>query len=69
MVRSHAAAGAAITGNELPTVADFVPGYEANNWWGIAAPKATPAEIVDRLNEEINAACRFGRPATRGLAD
>src|SRR5258707_10676152 len=40
----------------LPTVADFVPGYEASQWYGLAAPKNTPAEIVDRLNREINAA-------------
>ena len=41
---------------DIPTVGDFVPGYEANNWFGIGAPKSTPAEIVDRLNREINAA-------------
>jgi tripartite-type tricarboxylate transporter receptor subunit TctC len=41
---------------DLPTVAEFVPGYEASNWWGIGAPKATPAAIVERLNSEINAA-------------
>jgi tripartite-type tricarboxylate transporter receptor subunit TctC len=41
---------------ELPTVADFVPGYDASQWYGLAAPKNTPAEIVDRLNGEINAA-------------
>jgi tripartite-type tricarboxylate transporter receptor subunit TctC len=41
---------------ELPTVADFVPGYEASQWYGLAAPKNTPAEIVARLNREINAA-------------
>jgi tripartite-type tricarboxylate transporter receptor subunit TctC len=41
---------------ELPTVADFVPGYEASQWYGLAAPKNTPAEIVSRLNKEINAA-------------
>jgi tripartite-type tricarboxylate transporter receptor subunit TctC len=41
---------------ELPTVADFVPGYEASQWYGLAAPKNTPAEIVGRLNKEINAA-------------
>jgi tripartite-type tricarboxylate transporter receptor subunit TctC len=35
---------------------DFVPGYEASGWYGIGAPKNTPAEIVDRLNTEINAA-------------
>jgi tripartite-type tricarboxylate transporter receptor subunit TctC len=40
----------------LPTVGDFVPGYEASAVAGIAAPKRTPAEIVDRLNREINAA-------------
>jgi tripartite-type tricarboxylate transporter receptor subunit TctC len=41
---------------DVPTVAEFVPGYEASNWWGIAAPKNTPAAIVNRLNQEINAA-------------
>jgi tripartite-type tricarboxylate transporter receptor subunit TctC len=41
---------------DIPTVGDFVPGYEASSWTGIAAPKNTPAEIVDRLNKEINAA-------------
>jgi tripartite-type tricarboxylate transporter receptor subunit TctC len=41
---------------ELPTVADFVPGYEASQWYGLSAPKNTPAEIVGRLNREINAA-------------
>ncbi len=40
---------------EIPTVADFVPGYEASAVQGIGAPKSTPAEIVDKLNEEINA--------------
>jgi tripartite-type tricarboxylate transporter receptor subunit TctC len=39
---------------DLPTVADFLPGYEASAWYGIAAPKGTPAEIVDRLNRTIN---------------
>jgi len=39
----------------LPTVSDFVPGYEASQWYGIGAPKSTPAEVVDRLNKEINA--------------
>jgi tripartite-type tricarboxylate transporter receptor subunit TctC len=41
---------------DIPTVAEFVPGYEASGWFGIGAPKNTPAEIVDRLNKEINAA-------------
>jgi tripartite-type tricarboxylate transporter receptor subunit TctC len=40
---------------ELPTVGEFVPGVEANQWYGIVGPKDTPAEIVDRLNKEINA--------------
>jgi tripartite-type tricarboxylate transporter receptor subunit TctC len=40
---------------DIPTVAEFVPGYEASNWFGVAAPKATPAETVEKLNEEINA--------------
>jgi tripartite-type tricarboxylate transporter receptor subunit TctC len=41
---------------DLPTVGDFVPGYEANQWYGIGAPQRTPVEIVDKLNKEINAA-------------
>jgi tripartite-type tricarboxylate transporter receptor subunit TctC len=41
---------------DLPTVGDFVPGYEASQWYGMGAPRNTPAEIVDRLNREINAA-------------
>jgi tripartite-type tricarboxylate transporter receptor subunit TctC len=41
---------------DIPTVGDFVPGYEASQWYGFAAPKNTPAEIVDKLNREINAA-------------
>jgi tripartite-type tricarboxylate transporter receptor subunit TctC len=40
---------------DLPTVGEFVPGYEASNWFGLCAPKATPAEIVERLNKETNA--------------
>ena len=41
---------------ELPTVASAVPGYEASQWYGIAAPARTPADIVERLNKEVNAA-------------
>ena len=41
---------------DVPTVAEFVPGYEASQWYGLAAPRNTPPEIVDRLNKEINAA-------------
>lgn len=40
---------------DLPTVGDFVPGYEASTWYGIGAPRNTPAEIIERLNQEINA--------------
>ena len=40
---------------DLPSVGDFVQGYEMNPWFGIVAPKNTPAEIVDKLNSEINA--------------
>ncbi len=40
---------------ELPTVGDFVPGYEASAWYGIGAPQKTPVEIIDRLNKEANA--------------
>ena len=39
---------------DLPTVADFLPGYEASAWYGIGAPKGTPGEVVDRLNKTIN---------------
>jgi tripartite-type tricarboxylate transporter receptor subunit TctC len=41
---------------DLPTVDDFVPGYEAISWYGIIAPKNTPSDVVDRLNKEINTA-------------
>jgi tripartite-type tricarboxylate transporter receptor subunit TctC len=41
---------------ELPTVADFLPGYEASQWYGLGAPRTTPAEIVDTLNTEVNRA-------------
>jgi tripartite-type tricarboxylate transporter receptor subunit TctC len=40
----------------VPTLGEFVPGYEANLWQGVGAPKSTPTEIVDKLNREINAA-------------
>jgi tripartite-type tricarboxylate transporter receptor subunit TctC len=40
---------------EVPTVADSVPGFDASTWQGIGAPRNTPAEIVERLNKEINA--------------
>ena len=51
---------------DVPTVGEFVPGYEASAWFGIGAPKDTPAEIVDKLNKEINAASPIPR-SRRGL--
>jgi len=41
---------------DTPTVGEFVPGYEASGWFGIGAPRNTPADVVDKLNKEINAA-------------
>jgi tripartite-type tricarboxylate transporter receptor subunit TctC len=41
---------------DIPTVGEFVPGYEATAWFGVGAPKNTPPEIVEKLNKEINAA-------------
>jgi tripartite-type tricarboxylate transporter receptor subunit TctC len=40
---------------DIPTVGEFLPGYEATAWFGIGAPKNTPADIVEKLNKEINA--------------
>jgi tripartite-type tricarboxylate transporter receptor subunit TctC len=40
---------------DVPTMAEFLPGFEASSWFGVGAPKATPAEIVDKLNKGINA--------------
>jgi tripartite-type tricarboxylate transporter receptor subunit TctC len=40
---------------DLPTVADFVPGYEASAWYGVGVPKGTPDDIIGKLNKEINA--------------
>jgi tripartite-type tricarboxylate transporter receptor subunit TctC len=41
---------------DIPTVGEFLLDYEASNWYGVGAPKATPAEIVEKLNKEVNAA-------------
>src|SRR5271157_5113056 len=48
---------------DVPTVGDFLPGYEASAWYGVGAPKGTSAEIVERLNKELNAA--FADPRTK----
>lgn len=50
---------------DLPPVADFVPGYEAFAWQGVAAPKDTPPDIVGKLNAEINAALADAKIASR----
>jgi tripartite-type tricarboxylate transporter receptor subunit TctC len=41
---------------DIPTVGDFVPGYEASAWSGVVAPRNTPPQIIELLNNEINAA-------------
>jgi tripartite-type tricarboxylate transporter receptor subunit TctC len=53
---------------DIPTVGEFVLGYEASTWYGVGAPKATPAEIVDKLNKEINAGLADSKIKAR-LAD
>jgi tripartite-type tricarboxylate transporter receptor subunit TctC len=53
---------------DLPTVNQFVPGYEAIGWYGVGAPKDTPRDIVDKLNATINAALEESTPKAR-LAD
>jgi tripartite-type tricarboxylate transporter receptor subunit TctC len=53
---------------DLPTVGEFVPGYEMSAWFGAAGPKGTPAEVVDKLNKEINAGVADPKVKTR-LAD
>jgi tripartite-type tricarboxylate transporter receptor subunit TctC len=53
---------------DVPTVSEFVPGYEASSWYGIGAPKKTQIEIVDKLNSEINAALADPKITAR-LAD
>jgi tripartite-type tricarboxylate transporter receptor subunit TctC len=53
---------------DIPSVGEFLPGYEASNWFGVGAPKATPAEIVEKLNKEINAALADSKIKAR-LAD
>jgi len=40
---------------DIPTVSEFLPGYEASSWVGLCAPRRTPAEIIEKLNQEINA--------------
>ena len=51
----HLAAGA-VALPDIPSVGEFLTGYEWSNWYGLGVPKATPPEIVDRLNKEVNTA-------------
>ena len=53
---------------DVPSVGEFVPGYEASGWFGVGAPKATPTEIVEKLNKEVNAALHDPKMKAR-LAD
>jgi tripartite-type tricarboxylate transporter receptor subunit TctC len=59
---------------DIPTVGDFVPGYEVSMWNGLGVPKRTPTEIIEKLNKEINAGkdeskvCRLGHHAACALA-
>jgi tripartite-type tricarboxylate transporter receptor subunit TctC len=52
---------------DVPTMAEFVPGYEASFWTGIAAPKGTPVEIVDKVNKAVNAG--FADPNVKARLD
>jgi tripartite-type tricarboxylate transporter receptor subunit TctC len=53
---------------DLPTIAETVPGYEAIIWYGLGAPQGTPAEIIGKLNREINAGLASPKIKSR-LAD
>jgi tripartite-type tricarboxylate transporter receptor subunit TctC len=50
---------------DLPTVGEFLPGFEASTWFGVSAPKNTPVEIIDRLNKEVNAILADSRKHAR----
>jgi tripartite-type tricarboxylate transporter receptor subunit TctC len=70
--RLRALAVATVTRSELlpdiPTMREFLPGYEASQWYGLGVPKNTPTEIIDRLNKEINGALADPKMKAR-LAD
>jgi tripartite-type tricarboxylate transporter receptor subunit TctC len=53
---------------DMPTVGDFVPGFESSQWYGVGAPKNTAVEIIDKLNKEINTALADPKAKAR-LAD
>jgi len=48
---------------DIPVMSEFLPGFEANTWSGIGTPKNTPAGIIEKLNQEINAVAAFARQA------
>jgi tripartite-type tricarboxylate transporter receptor subunit TctC len=50
---------------DIPSASEYVPGYVASNWYGFAAPRDTPSNIIDRLNAEINAALADPKIKTR----
>jgi tripartite-type tricarboxylate transporter receptor subunit TctC len=50
---------------DIPTVGEFVPGYQSSTWWGVVAPKGTPEQVVSRLNAEINTAIADPKIAAR----
>jgi tripartite-type tricarboxylate transporter receptor subunit TctC len=73
-VKSGKLRGLAVTGAtrsevlpDLPTVADFLPGYEATSWYGLGAPKGTPPDIIEKLNREVNAILAEPKAKTRFL--
>jgi tripartite-type tricarboxylate transporter receptor subunit TctC len=53
---------------DLPAIGEFVPGYEISNWYGVGAPKGTPADVIDKINKEINAGLADPKLSAR-LAD
>jgi len=71
-IRAGKLRGLAVTGATrsqalpaLPTVREFVPGYEVNAWYGVGAPKGTPADAIDKINREISAALATPRMQAR----
>ena len=52
---------------DLPTVADFLPGYESSAWYGLGAPKGTPGDVIEKLNREINAILADAKAKARFL--
>jgi tripartite-type tricarboxylate transporter receptor subunit TctC len=53
---------------DLPAMSEFLPGYEASALTGLGEPRNTPAEIIDKINKEINSAASTGVPRRRGRA-